>query len=72
MPFGQLTGTSIKNIIPPMGIRIISLIVFACAADKELAKACLKTRKLSTILFFASVGIFILSNIVTYVVPKIY
>ena len=37
IPFKKLTGTPIENIIPPVGIRVISLTILICAVDMELA-----------------------------------
>jgi len=42
-----------------------------CPADPELGRECLKTRKRSRVVYYASVSIFIFATIFTYIVPKL-
>jgi len=40
-----------------------------CPADKNLANACTRTRKISLIIYFASVGIFIIGLLFAFIIP---
>ena len=40
-----------------------------CPADKEQADACIRTRKVSMIIYFASVGIFIVGLLFALIIP---
>ena len=40
-----------------------------CPADKKLANACIQTRKISLIIYFASVGIFIIGLLFAFIIP---
>ena len=40
-----------------------------CPADKNLANACTRTRKISLIIYFTSVGIFIIGLLFAFIIP---
>ena len=40
-----------------------------CPANKNLANACTRTRKISLIIYFASVGIFIIGLLFAFIIP---
>ena len=40
-----------------------------CPADKNLAYACIRTRKISLVIYFASVGIFIIGLLFAFIIP---
>jgi hypothetical protein len=40
-----------------------------CPADKKLADACTRTRKVSMIIYFVSVGIFIIGLLFAFIIP---
>jgi len=40
-----------------------------CPADKKFAVACIRTRKISLIIYFASVGIFIIGLLFAFIIP---
>jgi len=40
-----------------------------CPADKKQADACIRTRKVSMIIYFASVGIFIVGLLFALIIP---
>ena len=40
-----------------------------CPPDKNLANACTRTRKISLIIYFASVGIFIIGLLFAFIIP---
>ena len=40
-----------------------------CPADKNLANACIRARKISLVIYFASVGIFIIGLLFAFIIP---
>ena len=40
-----------------------------CPADKKQAYACMQTRKVSMIIYFTSVGIFIIGLLFAFIIP---
>jgi len=40
-----------------------------CPADKNLASACIRARKISLVIYFASVGIFITGLLFAFIIP---
>ena len=51
------------------GLLIKKASLLPCPADPSLRDVCLKTRKRSKVIYFASIGIFVFASFFTYVLP---
>lgn len=76
--FPQLVMLSIYKIPIFMGAFVMLIISgvlqyqtrkLPCPADKNLANACTRTRKISLVIYFASVGIFIIGLLFAFIIP---
>ena len=76
--FPQLVILSIYKIPIFMGAFVMLIISgvlqyqtrkLPCPADKKQAAACIRTRKISLVIYFASVGIFIIGLLFAFIIP---
>ena len=76
--FPQLVILSIYKIQIFMGAFVMLIISgvlqyqarnLPCPADKKKAAACIRTRKISLVIYFASVGIFIIGLLFAFILP---
>ena len=51
------------------GLLIKKASLLPCPTDPDLRDTCLKTRKRSKVIYFASIGIFVFASFFTYVLP---
>ena len=51
------------------GLLIKKASLLPCPTDPDLRDTCLKTRKRSKVIYFASIGIFIFASFFTYILP---
>jgi hypothetical protein len=66
--FPQLVILSVYKIPIFMGA-FVMLIISGIMQDKNLAYACIRARKISLVIYFASVGIFITGLLFAFIIP---